>query len=167
MLRRVQLRSPGIMPKNATYASAKQTQRRNEREERVRTGVHVGYDDWRCHICGKWYSKYRGRSGIHLRHCEAKLAKQITREEMRRSRRIAPLPSPDPFPPYETIPDTTDSEQSTPPTREPSVDGDAELQDVHPDLNSLEHLEKGNPFEPPVLNQALLGDSESSGEFYS
>ena len=154
------------MPKGVPYPSARRTRRRNERNERARAGVPASlYNDWRCHICKGSYSRYRGRNLIHLRSCEAKRARRIAREEKLR-RRVEPLPSPDRFSSYESVPDA-DLTISWSPTREPSIVGDAEqdsesyLEDGHEYL--VESL--SNTFTPLVPDQAPGGD-ESLGEFY-
>ena len=147
--------------KYTAYTSAKRTQCQYERDERMRAGVPPVGHDWQCYICGKWYSKYRGRNLLHLQHCEAKDAKRIAREE-KRNAQMVPLPSPDRFSPgYESAPDAASMIPRSP-IREPSVLGDAEQDSEYPE-GSLEYF--GNdPPEPPVLDQAL-GDDGNLGEF--
>jgi hypothetical protein len=141
--------------KGIPNASAKRTQRQYERKERIRAGAPSARHDWQCHICREWYSNYRGRYLMHLRHCERKEARRIAREERTCRAQMAPLPSPDRFPPYYP----TLEELSRSPTQDSSI-----FWDVKDD--GLEYLENSD-FEPPELNP-VLGDSdfESFGEFY-
>ena len=142
--------------KRATYTSARRTQRRYERDERVRAGRPSPKLDWRCHICEQWFSNYRNRNITHLRHCEKKRAKRIEREEIRRAR-IAPLPSPDRFSPCSSL-DTTPGPVSRSPTRDsPMVRDD--------DVEQGEHWAKGsNSFKLRSVPEQASGDDESHGE---
>lgn len=136
--------------KGAPYPSARRTQRKHERNKRVRAGVPSIRHDWQCHICHKWCSNYRGRNLLHLQSCELKEAERVAHEERRRARIVA-LPSPVRFHPYSTLNATSFSRSLA---REfPIVGGDVEQQE---DLDS---------FEPFVPDQALLRDDESLGEF--
>ena len=150
--------SPSIcvgMIKNAPYTSAQRTRNRYKRSERVRNGMPSVREDWQCHICHRWYSNYRGRRVIHLRGCEAKEAKQIAREELRRAQ-VAHLPSPDRFSPYSTLGSTSVSRSSTP--EPPTVEGDAEHNGCPED--GLEHPGGSHRTNPPMV----LEDVEDLGE---
>ena len=89
----------GIM-KATRSTTARRNQHREARAQRVRAGVPSVRHDWRCPLCMQWYSKYRGRDIVHLRHCEKKHKIQAALEERRRAR--TPLPSPDRFTPRST-----------------------------------------------------------------
>ena len=143
--------------KSTRYTSAKRTQRRHERDERVRAGVPSVKLDWQCHICQGWYSNYRNHSLVHLQHCEKKEAARIASEERRTQ--VAPLPSPDRRSPFSSLNATSISRS---PTREASSVGHAEQGE-----DTLEHPENSKSFEPLVLDQALVEDDESLGEFAS
>lgn len=71
------------------YTNARRAQRREEREERVRAGVPSARLDWQCPICERWYSNYRSRGTIHLRHCEKKGRIRIARKRGK-PRRVMP-----------------------------------------------------------------------------
>jgi len=97
--------------KATRYTSARRTQRREAREQRIRAGAPSVRHDWRCPLCKQWYSKYRSRNLIHLRCCEKSHAKLAALEKKRRTQ--TPLPSPDPFTPRST-PDSTSALQPGP-----------------------------------------------------
>ena len=78
------------MKARTAYTSARRIQRQIERMKRVRAGVPNARLDWKCPVCKGWYSNYRGRNTIHLRHCEKKRGEQSASEMIRR-RVQAPL----------------------------------------------------------------------------
>jgi len=76
---------------------------------------------------------------------------------------VAPLPSLDHFSPYSTQLDATSILRS--PTREPLVVGNTGPEGECQAEDSLEYLENSDSFEPLNLDQALVGDVQSLGEF--
>jgi hypothetical protein len=107
------------------YTSAKRTQRRYDRGERVRAGAPDPKFDWRCPICQKWFSTYRRRDELHLRACQAKEERRIVHEERRRARMARPVPSPEHISPPST-PDPTVTIPQASTILEPSNAGDDE-----------------------------------------
>jgi hypothetical protein len=150
--------------KSVPYTSAKRTQRRHERDERVLARVPSVRRDWRCPICNRWFSAYRGRNVLHLEHCKAKETDRIAREELKRAK-IVPIPSPDRFPAYyEPTPDATSPSEtvSLSPMREPPV----VRVTGSPGSRGAQAWPGSPSARPSSFNQALLGDDDSSlGDF--
>lgn len=137
--------------KRTGYTSARRAQRRNAREERILAGEPSVTQDWRCPVCRQWYSKYRSRNMIHLRHCKRKRAEWVALEERRRAQ--TPLPSPDYFSPRSTpdpafIPQSPSLSQA-----EPSTAG-GDQQDQYLD---------GDPPEPPALGEVRADGPNPGG----
>src|SRR5712691_11938744 len=105
------------------HTGTRRAQRRDAREHRVRAGAPSIRHDWRCHICGQWYSNYRGRNAIHLKFCKKRRAERIALDKRRQLLMQAPLPTPDSFTrastPDPALPGPSWTLQS--PTREPSI----------------------------------------------
>ena len=131
--------------KGTRNTTARRTQRREAREQRVRAGAPSARHDWRCPICRQWFSRYRSRDIIHLRHCKTNRAVQAALDE--RMRAWTPLPSPDSFTPRSSTPQPGPSRISqSPRTRGSSVAEDAQWDqqlwdDDAPDVNHPQHLE--------------------------
>ena len=146
--------------KDTSNTSAKCTRRRYERNEHVCAGVTYIWQDWQCHICSKWYSKYRSRHILHLQHCEAKEARRVQRKERRRAQTALPLPSPDRFSPYDDTLDTLSTSHS--PAQELLVvdaSSPKTYPDYYPDNRSIE-LQL-------ALDKVFVGDGEIPGKFNS
>ena len=150
--------------KGTRNTTARRNQRREAREQRVRAGAPSVRHDWRCPLCMQWYSKYRGRDVVHLRHCKKNHAVQAALEEGKRVR--TPLPSPDHFTPRST-PDSISAYQPgasgaprSPGTRESSVAEDAEWDQQLWD-DDPQHLEE-DLHEPPEMSAS--GDEDGPGK---
>ena len=162
------------MARETRSKNARRVQNREEREERVRTGKTSARHDYRCPLCGEWFSRYRNRHGLHRAHCERKQALRMVQMERKMAR--TSVPPPDDFTPEPTVNPSPGPSAPHSPTPVPLTPGDNEEDQQIPRVGDFPYVDlqrvegtpvadPATPNEPPASDEALaapVGDDEPS-----
>ena len=136
--------------------------RRDEWEQRVRAGKPSARLDYKCPLCNKWVSRYRGCDGIHRTRCEEKRAQDIAvRRGKKRARKplrppeLGSTPIPEPpalhspgLTPDPSIPDNTEWQDQ-------QITNNDTLDTVSQQLEDILHAFPDALNEPPTMDGAL------------